>query len=118
MSVRSIATCVTVALCLAGPLQPTVAAAQDKPGGTDGYDVGAAIMTVAGAPFKGVVCLLGGVAGAALFVATFGNADRESAAVVREGCDLRWIVRGDDIRPDRSPSYVLRADPDPEARTR
>ena len=68
--------------------------------GLDVYDVGAVVMTVAGAPLKGVVCAVGGVLGAALFVATLGSADRASAAVVRESCAQRWIVRGDDIRPD------------------
>jgi hypothetical protein len=68
--------------------------------GLDLYDVGAAVMTVAGAPLKGVVCVVGGVLGAALFVATLGTADRAAAAVVRESCAHRWIVRGADIRPE------------------
>jgi hypothetical protein len=71
---------------------------------------------VVGAPLKGAVCLIGGVAGGTLFLATFGYADRQAAAVVREGCDQRWVVRGDDIRPD--PEYSSRAlllDPDPQA---
>jgi hypothetical protein len=60
-------------------------------------------MTVAGAPLKGVVCVVGGAVGVTLFLVTFGSADRASAAVVREGCAQRWIVRGSDIRPEPSP---------------
>jgi len=124
MSVRRIAACVAVALWVAVPLQPMLAGAQQKPKSnvakhpTDGYDVGAAIMTVAGAPLKGAVCLIGGVVGATLFLATFGSADRQSAAVVREGCDQRWLVRGEHLRPDPQPSRVLELDPDPQARAR
>ena len=67
-------------------------------------------MTVIGIPLKAVVCGLGGVAGFTLFVVTFGSADWASAAVVREGCDQRWIVRGDDIRPDPPASRVVEWD--------
>jgi hypothetical protein len=118
MRVRLVAACVALALSVTVPLQPLLAEAQSKAAkrNTDGYDVGAAIMTVVGAPLKGAVCLIGGVAGGTLFLATFGYADRQAAAVVREGCDQRWVVRGDDIRPD--PEYSSRAlllDPDPQA---
>ena len=110
MSVRLVAACVAIAMLVAVPLQPMTAEA--KP---DGYDVGAAIMTVAGAPLKGLVCGIGAVVGATLFLATFGSADRASAAVVKEGCDQRWLVRGEHLRPDLSPARVLELDPDPRA---
>ncbi|HET9488611.1 MAG TPA: hypothetical protein VFR64_02475 [Methylomirabilota bacterium] len=121
MRLRVVAACVAVALSVTVPLQPLLAQAQQTSSravkrNTDGYDVGAAIMTVVGAPLKGAVCLLGGVAGGTLFLVTFGSADRASAAVVREGCDQRWVVRGDDIRPDPyQPSRALLLDPDPQA---
>ncbi len=120
MSVRLVAACVAVALWVTVPLQPMLAAAQTKSNpskrNTDGYDVGAAVMTVVGAPLKGAVCLIGGAVGATLFLATFGHADRQSAAVVREGCDQRWLVRGEHLRPDPGPERVLYLDPDPQAR--
>ncbi|HSF06908.1 MAG TPA: hypothetical protein VLG10_14070 [Methylomirabilota bacterium] len=123
MSVRLVAACVAVALWVTVPLQPMLAAAQQKKSNvakqpTDGYDVGAAIMTVVGAPLKGAVCLIGGAAGTALFLTTFGYADRQSAAVIREGCDQRWLVRGEHLRPDPGPDRVLHLDPDPQARAR
>lgn len=120
MSVRLVAACVAVALWVAVPLQPMLAGAQQTRSNVakrspDGYDVGAAIMTVVGAPLKGAVCFIGGVVGGTLFLVTFGSADRASAAVVREGCDQRWLVRGEHLRPDPQPSRVLELDPDPQA---
>jgi hypothetical protein len=115
MRVRLVAACVALALWVTVPLQPLLAEAQSARRNTDAYDVGAAIMTVVGAPLKGAVCFLGGVAGGTLFLVTFGYADRAAADVVREGCDQRWVVRGDDIRPDpHYPSRVLFLDPDPQ----
>lgn len=118
MRVRRLAACVALALWVTVALQPLLAEAQSKAArrNKDAYDVGAAIMTVVGAPLKGTVCFIGGVAGGTLFLVTFGSADRAAAAVVREGCDQRWVVRGDDIRPDPyHPSRVLFLDPDPQA---
>src|SRR5262245_24681829 len=119
MSVRLIAAFAAMALCVAGPLQPMGAEAQQAPtrakSGPDAYDVGAAIMTVAGAPLKGIVCGIGAITGAAMFIVTFGSADRVSAEIVREGCNQRWLVLGEHIRPDPGPERVLYLDPDPQA---
>lgn len=126
MGLRVMAACVVAALALAGPFQPLAVAQQQsqtdpfketvtptrppRPRGPDAYDVGAGVMTVVGMPLKGAVCFMGGVAGFTLFVLTFGSADRASAAIVREGCDQRWIVRGDHLRPDAPPSRVVEWD--------
>jgi hypothetical protein len=116
MGLRLIAVGVLAALALAGPFQSVALAQQQTPAkppgprGADAYDVGAGVMTAIGMPLKGLVCFIGGVAGLTLYIATFGSADRASAAVVREGCDQRWIVRGDDIRPDPPPSRVVEWD--------
>jgi hypothetical protein len=77
--------------------------------------VGAAIMTVVGAPLKGIVCGIGAITGTAMFIATFGSADQVSANIVREGCDQRWLVLGEHIRPDPGPERMLQLDPDPQA---
>jgi hypothetical protein len=127
MSVRLIAACVAMALWVAGPLQPMLAEGQQTQApmdsqrttsaktGPDAYDVGAAIMTVGGAPLKGIVCGLGALFGAAMFIVTFGSADKVSAEIVREGCDQRWLVLSEHIRPDPGPDRMLRLDPDPQA---
>jgi hypothetical protein len=98
MSARLIAACVMVAMILAGPLQP-LALAQEA-GKSDVYDAGAMAITVIGMPLKAVICAAGGVAGLGLLLVTFGSAHRASTHVVEEGCGQKWIVTGDDIRPD------------------
>jgi hypothetical protein len=123
MTKRSIAACLALVL-VAGPLS-TLASAQQAPPPpspqvqtstsppapaeirherrvrrTDGYDVGAGVMTVLKVPFNVVLCGLGVVAGSVLFAATLGSAHRATAAVFEEGCGGPWVVRGDDIRPD------------------
>ena len=126
MGLRLIAVGVVAALALTGLFQPLALAQQQSqsdpfrqsvtparppgPRGPDAYDVGAGVMTVIGMPLKGIVCFLGGVTGLTLYIATFGSADRASAAIVREGCVQRWIVRGDDIRPDPPASRVVEWD--------
>ncbi len=84
---------------------------------TDGYDVGAGIMTVAGAPLKAGVCVVGTVAAALLFILTFGSADAATAATFEEGCThQRWVVRGDDLRPPAVPQTLMRERYDAGAR--
>jgi hypothetical protein len=98
MSARLIAGCVMVTMILAGPLQP-LALAQEA-GKSDAYDAGAVAITAIGMPLKAITCGLGAVVGFTLLVVTFGSAHRATANVVAEGCAQKWIVTGDDIRPD------------------
>jgi hypothetical protein len=70
--------------------------------GADGYDAGAVVVNVFRPPFKALLCGLGGVAGAGIFVITLGTAYRGAAAAVAEGCGGKWIVSGDDLRPENS----------------
>lgn len=118
MGVRLIAVWVALALILSGPLPPLALAQQPaedaKPAagtsrGNDVYDAGAVAITAIGMPLKGFVCVLGGGLGLALLVVTFGSAHKASTDVVRAGCDQKWIVHGDDIRPEsptsRAPEY-------------
>jgi hypothetical protein len=79
--------------------EPQPQPAQRTRSRSDVYDVGAGAMTVVGMPLKGLTCALGVVLGFGLFIATVGSGDRATAAVIDEGCNQRWIVRGDDIRP-------------------
>lgn len=111
---RAVAMVVVAGLAVSGPLQPLAEAEQapapESRRGPDAYDVAAGAMTVIGAPLKAVVCGLGGVVGLTLFVLTFGSADRAAAAVVREGCEQRWVVRGEDIRPEPPASSIVESD--------
>jgi hypothetical protein len=40
------------------------------------------------------------VAGLVVLAATFGTAYRAASAAVHEGCGGKWMVTGDDLRPD------------------
>jgi hypothetical protein len=118
-STRRVIACALAAVVLLGTLAPRVLAQQPAPPpavvvevnppeyqmgrGTDIYDVGAGVVTVAKAPFNLALCTLGSAVATALFAITLGSAYRASTRVIEEGCAQRWIVRGDDIRPRGSP---------------
>jgi len=76
--------------------------------GTDIYDVGAGVVTVARMPFNVALCGLGTVAASVLFVITFGTAYRGATRAVEEGCGQPWVVRGDDLRPRGAPGVFSR----------
>lgn len=75
--------------------------------GVDVYDAGAVVITVVSLPLKAGICALSVPLGFTLLLVTFGSADRASVAIIREGCGQRWIVRGDDIRPEASQARSL-----------
>ena len=72
--------------------------------GADGYDAAAVVINIARPPWKAVLCGLGGVTGAAIFVVTLGSAYRGATAAVAEGCGGKWFINGDDLRPDSTPA--------------
>ncbi len=123
MGARMMALVVAAALLATGPLSPVVAQQAAQPAtqpelspdavpavdenryrGPDFYTAGATIITVAKAPFNVVLCGVGGMAGAALFLITLGTAYKAATRAVEEGCRGPWIVTSDDIRPDRTRS--------------
>ena len=77
--------------------------------GTDVYDVGAVVLTVAGMPFKALLCGLGISFGVITHAAPFGARPDATAEIVNEGCGGKspWIVRGSDIRPRPSVSKAF-----------
>lgn len=113
---RLVAFVAVVAFALGGPLSP-VAFAQGatspdlvrerleesaaEPRGTDAYDIGAGVLTAFKAPFNVGLCVLGAALGATLFGLTLGSGYKASTRVVEEGCGTKWVVTGDDIRPNQ-----------------
>jgi hypothetical protein len=112
---RLVAFVAVVAFALGGPLSPLAFAQQavspdliqerlkeatPEPG-LDAYDVGAGVLTAFKAPFNVGLCLLGTALGATLFGLTLGSGYKASTRVVEEGCATKWLVTGDDIRPNR-----------------
>ncbi|MBI1847369.1 MAG: hypothetical protein HY294_01035 [Candidatus Rokubacteria bacterium] len=117
MGVRMVATMVALALILAAPLVPRASAQQPaRPDmspdrarpmasdrrGPDVYDAGAVALTALGAPLKAGMCGVSMVVGVALFVTTMGSAHQSATGVVEEGCNVKWLLTGDDLRPDRA----------------
>jgi len=105
-------------LLLAGPLTPLAGAQQPtQPPGPDlfqetlkaeregersrgAYDAGAVAVNVFLVPGRAITCVLGSVVGLVALAATLGTAYRAASAAVHEGCGGKWVVTGDDLRPD------------------
>ena len=64
------------------------------------YNVGAGIANVFYIPGKGLLCGLGGMVGIFIMVVSIGSAPKPAAYFAREGCGGKWILTGDDLRPD------------------
>jgi hypothetical protein len=105
------------ALLLAGPLAPVASAQQPTQPAPDlfqesfkaqqeaersrgAYNAGAVAVNVFLVPGRAITCVLGGAVGVAALLATFGTGYRFASAAVHEGCGGKWIVTGDDLRPE------------------
>lgn len=106
------------ALLLAGPLAPIAGAQQPTPPpapdlfqeqlkaqqeaerSRGAYEAGAVAVNVFLVPGRAITCVLGGVAGFVALAATLGTGYRAASAAVHEGCGGKWIVTGDDLRPE------------------
>lgn len=105
------------ALLLAGPLAPMAGAQQPTQPAPDlfqesfraqqeaersqgAYDAGAVAVNVFLVPGRAITCVVGGAVGLATLLATFGTGYRFASAAVHEGCGGKWLVTGDDLRPD------------------
>ena len=129
---RVLALTVVLALLLGGPLSPLAFAQtatqqtpqsdafketmkmsggqSDVPPGRDDvvlnetfYDVTAGVMTGFLVPGRAVTCLAGGAVGFLALIFTLGSAYRGATRALEEGCGGKWIVRGEDLMPDRPP---------------
>jgi hypothetical protein len=109
---------VLAALLLAGPLAPiagaqqpaqppapdlfqeTLKAQRDDERSKGAYDAGAVAVNILLAPGRAITCVIGGALGIALLGATLGTGYRAASAAMHEGCGGRWVVTGEDLRPD------------------
>src|SRR5512145_1672637 len=69
-------------------------------GETVAYNVGAGIANVFFIPGKGLLCGAGVASGVFVMIISIGSAPRTAAYFAREGCGGRWILTGDDLRPE------------------
>ena len=109
---------VLATLLLAGPLVPiagaqqpaqppapdlfqeTLKAQRDEERTKGAYDAGAVAVNVFLVPGRAITCVLGGVVGLVVLGGTLGSGYRAASAAVHEGCGGKWVVTGDDLRPD------------------
>ena len=88
------------------PTQQPVAPPQDIPeqeshlAESAAYNVGAGIANVFYIPGKVLLCGLGGGVGIFILFISLGSAPKPAAYFAREGCGGKWILTGDDLRPD------------------
>ena len=125
---RVLALTMAAALLLGGPLSPLafaqasqpqsdifketmkVPGTPDPPTGREDvvlgetfYDVTAGVMSAFLIPGRTITCVAGGAVGFLALVLTFGSAYRGATRALEEGCGGKWIVRGEDLMPDRPP---------------
>jgi hypothetical protein len=80
--------------------QETLKAQRDDERTRGAYDAGAVAVNVFLVPGRAITCVLGGAVGIVLLGATLGTGYRAASAAVHEGCGGKWVVTGDDLRPD------------------
>ena len=56
-------------------------------------------------PGRVITCTLGAGVGIALLALTFGTAYKAAAATWDEGCGGKWVVSGDDLKPEGSQGF-------------
>ena len=89
------------------PMTAPGAAPMQEAGQGDGreaaYKVGAGVATAVNIPLRGVLCVLGGVAGLVVLVITFGSGYRTAARAAEEGCGGPWVITPAHLKgePDR-----------------
>jgi hypothetical protein len=85
---------------MAPPPPPDVPEQESHLGESAAYNVGAGIANVFYIPGKGLLCGVGGAVGIFILFISLGSAPRPAAYFAREGCGGKWILTGDDLRPD------------------
>jgi hypothetical protein len=81
-------------------IQPDVPEQDSRTAETAAYNAGAIVADVFYIPGKALLCGLGGMVGIAILIISIGSAPRPAAYFAREGCGGKWVLTGDDLRPD------------------
>ena len=64
------------------------------------YEAGAVVTNVFLIPGRAITCALGAGLGVAVLALTFGTGYRTAAGAFDEGCGGKWVVTGDDLKPE------------------
>jgi hypothetical protein len=80
--------------------QETLKAQREAEKSQGAYNAGAVAVNVFLVPGRAITCVLGGAVGVVFLAATLGTGYRAASAAWHEGCGGKWMVTGDDLRPD------------------
>jgi hypothetical protein len=69
------------------------------------YEAGAVITNIFLIPGRAITCALGATLGVAVLAATFGTQYKTAAGAFDEGCGGKWVVTGDDLKPEGSRAF-------------
>ena len=125
--VRFLTLLIVASVALAGPLAPLAHAQAAQPAQPDlfqetlkaqrtsdraqgFYATEAVVVNVFRVPGKAITCVAGAAVGIVLLALTLGSSYRAAAAITDEGCGGKWILSGDDLRPD-VPAPMVVTDP-------
>jgi hypothetical protein len=71
------------------------------------YNLEAVVVSVFLFPGRIVTCAAGTLIGVGLLTVSLGTGYRAATGIFHEGCGGKWIVTGDDLRPDTAGSLVV-----------
>ena len=71
------------------------------------YSTEAAVANVFFVPGHAITCAAGVIVGVGVLALSFGSAYRLAGDAFNEGCGGRWILSGDDMRPETPPSMIV-----------
>ena len=71
------------------------------------YNAEAAVVNVFLVPGRAITCAAGSMVGVVLLAMSLGTGYRAASTMFNEGCGGKWIVKGDDMRPDKPASLVV-----------
>lgn len=69
------------------------------------YEAGAVVTNVFLIPGRAITCTLGAGVGVVVLALTFGTGYKTAAGAFDEGCGGKWIVTGDDLKPEGSRAF-------------
>ena len=74
------------------------------------YTAEAVVVNIFLVPGRVITCAAGGLVGVTILAVSLGTGYRPASYMFQEGCGGKWIVKGDDLRPD-TPSTSYASDP-------
>lgn len=69
------------------------------------YNAGAVVTNVFLVPGRAITCALGAGVGVVVLAVTLGTGYKTAAGAFDEGCGGKWIVNGDDLKPEASRAF-------------